>query len=588
MKNQYMWLYHNLNRYKYITDQAKKLQEEYARKYEEAESKDVITDELIQCYDKFVSLFNNNIGTYASSLFSENIEAFELDCYFIETARGFVPVGYYKEGRCVESVILLDEKLSEDKNGVASVETTALQNLSRRNTEILQKQAKLKEEKKPGFIRGIIHTIACLLVLWTAFVFCRIVDIVTVFKNIAAPEYMMELLNKGASTIPFVRVFPTFWLIVIFIVHIVLVVNVVKNIKPIVRELSMAYKKHCANRLQKTIKSCETKLKNSFKTSAEALYDEATIVARCGGNLSVRHNAVALAFKKLRKNKATADEYFKTPAGELRGIKKSSTIFFMLFFAILGMLTYNTGDDKSSMTIFEKPIRDIYAMTDTTFLRSKKLVQTMYNDCEMYTAPMFAAKKNETLDAWTKLELVESADGWRKVRKITGDKVIAGWVRSEMLCPYNAVTYDAFKKIKVDYITSTANFVENGFTYWPGYAIDSNRATSWRVEYGRGEKLFLTLAEPASVRVIQIFPGNSHSPQAFAKNNRIKKARIKFSDKSSVTYEFDDTFNEKYQSVWLNKPIVTDYIEIEILSVYDEYTFTDDLCVGEIHIYGDK
>ena len=49
-------------------------------------------------------------------------------------------------------------------------------------------------------------------------------------------------------------------------------------------------------------------------------------------------------------------------------------------------------------------------------------------------------------------------------------------------------------------------------------------------------------------------------------------------------YEFDDLFNDPFQTIWLNKPVETDYITVEVVEVYsgEEY---NDLCVSEIHVY---
>ncbi len=588
MDNQYMWLYHNLDRYRYNTEQAKKLHDDFKREAADAESKGSVTDELVGYYNQFVNLFNNNVAVYHSALVVGDIETNELDCYFIDTGRGYVPSGYYKEGRAVECVIHFGKKNESEYTFAGEAKKNTINSLERKKATMQKKQEKHAGAKKPGYVRAVVYAIACAFLLWTSFVFFRITDLPNVIKNIFRPADMMDLLGQNAGIIPILKAWPSFWILVILIVHIILVINILKNIKSLIYEFSMARKMHTAKKFGKYIKQCQERIESSFDKYTEELRETVEDRVRKGESLTIRQNSIAYSMKKLHKQRETANEYFDSPHDKLRGIKSNGAIVWMILLAMLTMFFYNTGDEKSSMTIFNDLHCAIAAKTDTMFLRSKKLVQVMYDDCTLYSLPVSSAAKNETLPIWTKLEVVDSIDGWRKVRKITEDKVISGWVHSDMLCPYNAVTYDAFKKIKVENITSTSNFVENGFTYWPGYAIDSDRATSWRTEYGKGEKLFLTFSEPASIRVIQIFPGNSHSPQAFAKNNRIKKARIKFAGASSVVYEFDDTFNEKYQSIWLNKPVVTDSMEIEILSVYDEYSFTDDLCVGEIHIYGDK
>ena len=70
----------------------------------------------------------------------------------------------------------------------------------------------------------------------------------------------------------------------------------------------------------------------------------------------------------------------------------------------------------------------------------------------------------------------------------------------------------------------------------------------------------------------------------FYDNARIKKARLKFSDGNSVTYNFDDTFDEEYQTIWLNKPVDTSSVEITMVDVYDGLKY-EELSVGEIAVY---
>lgn len=81
-----------------------------------------------QSYDNFVKCFENNIFSYYLDLENnKQIVSTQLDCYFIDTYAGKVPIGYYKDIRPVETAAL-------SKNYIKKSEAEAEQQIG--NTEI--------------------------------------------------------------------------------------------------------------------------------------------------------------------------------------------------------------------------------------------------------------------------------------------------------------------------------------------------------------------------------------------------------------------------------------------------------------------
>ena len=230
---------------------------------------------------------------------------------------------------------------------------------------------------------------------------------------------------------------------------------------------------------------------------------------------------------------------------------------------------------------------------DNAFLRGKKIVQITAENCPIYASTSVDSKIKYSLPIWSEVELKEKKmigeESWSKIKTITDTEVISGWIPTEYTIPYNKVDYNNFTEIPIVSSESSSYLVGQKTEYVPELAYDWNRQTSWQDgntnDSGDGEYITLNFEENSIVNVIQIFPGNSKRNDLYWKNERIKKAKIKFSNGKSVTYEFDDIFEETFQTIWLNKPVETDYITVEILEVYagEEYT---DLCISEIHAYG--
>jgi len=112
----------------------------------------------------------------------------------------------------------------------------------------------------------------------------------------------------------------------------------------------------------------------------------------------------------------------------------------------------------------------------------------------------------------------------------------------------------------------------NPVTYEPENAIDGQNDTTWRVDGdGVGDWLELDFDAEVSVSKVGIIPGYDKIDAAdgtdrFAQNRVVKKARLEFSDGSSVSAEFAQ--QRDMQFVELPKPIRTHSIRIVIEETY--------------------
>ena len=106
----YLWLKSNIENYTF-TGESCGVKEEFCELFSANESvmdfKDLNQVEL--CYDMLVYNFYNNIAGYRNGFADCEITSENLDCYFLETSEGILPIGYYKSIRPVEASMLTQE-----------------------------------------------------------------------------------------------------------------------------------------------------------------------------------------------------------------------------------------------------------------------------------------------------------------------------------------------------------------------------------------------------------------------------------------------------------------------------------------------
>jgi hypothetical protein len=129
---------------------------------------------------------------------------------------------------------------------------------------------------------------------------------------------------------------------------------------------------------------------------------------------------------------------------------------------------------------------------------------------------------------------------------------------------------------------ASANLPTNrfGIVYFPGNAGDGHRGTAWAVPKGPGEWIRVELGEPKEVSRIGVIPGYAKSGDLWRKNNRVRTARLDFSDGSSQTA----TFQDKQEMQWISiKPRTVKWLKLTVQSVYAGSKWND-TCISEIAV----
>ncbi len=597
MTNQYIWLHKNLDKYQYITDDAKKLYEEYKgiTVSEDMQLTDSVMAKLEDCYKRFVEMFNNNPYNYKNGLTESKIETKEFDCYFVKGTSGLVPVGYYKVNRSVECVLLLNEKIDKQQKKTLDVKTRLFDTFENETKNIDSDFLKFKTAKKAVYIRAIIATIACIMSIWYSINFLNITNIVEIIKSIGDSQAFIDTVTSGMANMPVWADSGINGWFIFLIIHIFLIIIACRSFKSVKKEYTLTHNKGITKKLYKRTKETVSRVNSQFEQNVVSDTQKLQELARQGANEIIEKDNVARSIGRIRKNIKIAKEYLKLSATELRGIKSNYTIIFFAIIAMCLYFSYTLMADEVFRVKFDTTSYNLQVKMDKSFLRSKKIVQLNAENCPIYSGTSTSSKVKHTLPIWTEVELKErmmiSGESWSKIKKITDNDVITGWVPTAYTTAYNKVDYNSFEEIGIVDATASSHLVGDKTEYLPSFAYDWNRQTSWQdgneYDTGKGEYITFNFAETTTVNLIQVFPGNAKKEDLYWRNERIKKAKIKFSGGKSVTYEFDDSFTETFQTIWLNKPVETDYITIEILETYEGTEYTD-LCISEVHAFKTK
>jgi len=590
MREHYIWLYNHLDKYRYITDDAKKLYMEYKQIdiLKTPMSEETIS-KLESCYERFLKMFNNNPHSYKNSLIESEIETAEFECYFLKANEQLYPIGFYNETRPAEGVAWLIEKAERQQNYMQKLKLKVLDKMKKDEVYIKSGYDYFKDSKKAFFIRALLASAACIVILWFSIMFFVKTDVVNILKNIGNGQEFINSAINGMNKIPLLSGMGHIGWIALLLIHILLIIWISFKIKSIISEYKLAYKKYVTagfgRYIQKCVKKIDSELDGIAKQSTEQFLD----LSRKGKNANIAKSSIAAVMRIYRKKLKKSSEYIKIPKTLLRGIKENKTIVLLLLTAVLNVLVYNSWSDG---VFVKEKIYEFQVNSDTFFLRGKKLAVIDGETCPIYERASLDSRVKNTLPNLTVVEIVKKKavenDTFCKIKLINDQEVISGWVHRNYLVPFALDDYSKYTEIGISGASASSYLEGNKNKYTPDMAFDWNRKTSWQDglenSNGKGEYLTLEFETPQTVEFLQIFPGNAKSRELYQQNERIKKARIKFSNGKSVTYEFDDDYNQKYQFIWLNKPVETQSIKIEVLEVYPGETYMD-LCVSEVHAY---
>lgn len=151
------------------------------------------------------------------------------------------------------------------------------------------------------------------------------------------------------------------------------------------------------------------------------------------------------------------------------------------------------------------------------------------------------------------------------------------------------VQYNQEQELAFSNITASSQLYDStGKSYSPHKVIDHDSSTTWAEGvggFGRNEWIQLDLGQVKTVKRLGIINGLVNSNNGYYKNNRLKEARLEFSDGGSMVINLSDNNSGEQQINLGENGVRTSFIRLVILDAYKGNKF-DDTCISTIRAYG--
>lgn len=168
-KKAYLWLFNNITRYYFNSPEACELRDAFIRVPITEESLEIpdVLQATEEYYTRFVELFYNNVYGYQNGLVSKPISSSELDCYFIETSEGFLPIGYYKVIRPAETVLIVQKYLEICADTINTEKNRIIIEWQKKINGVSQRYEDVKTSGNPSTVKatlGVVFTVLLLII----------------------------------------------------------------------------------------------------------------------------------------------------------------------------------------------------------------------------------------------------------------------------------------------------------------------------------------------------------------------------------------------------------------------------------------
>lgn len=204
----YLWLKSNIEKYTF-TGESCGVKEEFCELFSANESvmdfKDLNQAEL--CYDMLVYNFYNNIAGYRNGFADCEITSENLDCYFLETSEGILPIGYYKSIRPVEASMLTQEFIDAGIAKIPDKKRELNEEWKMQASIVKEKYEEVKDKKHSSYRKAVVFLcfgIALLIMSLAAFVLAGGFGVFSAEKNFFVPR-LLPILRR--ADVIFVKVY---------------------------------------------------------------------------------------------------------------------------------------------------------------------------------------------------------------------------------------------------------------------------------------------------------------------------------------------------------------------------------------------
>lgn len=596
MKNKYIWLYKNLDKYKYNTKEARELCEQYRALGSKADpERYAVSQELENCYDNFVRLFNNNPYDYKCGFSRFAIETEEMDAGFIFCNDEWFPVGYYQSIRPVESAILTVNKTRKDREHIKNDAPVFMNSIEKATQRAEEGYSAVGTVKKASYIRGVLFLIAGLWCVIASLRFFIATDLFGIIKNTIEGGNFLTVAGNAMEKYPLLPFNNGMLWIFVALIYLLVMIIVLVNVKKAFTEIDLAHKKHITQQVGGSLKKTKNVIDSYFDDEVENTYGQLTIASMKAGSCDIKRGRIAHNVMNTVNSIETSHEFVALPASGMRALKNG----FVLVLTVLAVINSFAFNSKMMAGIYDSIDKSMYSFKvnrEYGTLRSRKMAQCVGEfDAPVYTKTDLNSNVKYYVPLGNEVDIVKTVTEndveWCKIKYITETEFIEGWVLKSFL----NLNYDnnILYKYVSPYDTWASHILQGNNTYYPEYTYDRDRKSSW--QYSEDEdpysekSITYEFEDYVDIDAIRISIGNGRNDSLYYRNRRPENITIKFSQGDTVKYNFDDTVD--FQMIRFNKRVRTQRITIVIDSTYshcpEEYAYEGtyaDVCINEVEI----
>lgn len=302
----YLWIFNNLNKYSFDADTIS-IKENISRLLitEDSISSPEIIQKMEAYYKQILANFYNNIIGYQNGLSDKKITAAELDCYFITTSDGMVPIGYYRTIRPAEAASMTQSYLDVCKNSVSKEKNKLIGKWQRNVDEISSKYASIKDSKNPSLLKACTCVLSSFILLITSLVTLIRMDVFSFVGNPNNSEIIKNIQNR----IPALSSGNMASIVVLIIVLIILILLAIYIALLSKKEFDLINDKRITNEVLNGILNYVTNLEQNISLSSANNFESIYSAARQGTNAIVTVNMNAKTTATINKKIAIANQF---------------------------------------------------------------------------------------------------------------------------------------------------------------------------------------------------------------------------------------------------------------------------------------
>ena len=334
----YLWIFDNLDKYEFkdIAIGIKESVRSLLITEESINSPEIIT-KMEGFYIQLTNSFYNNIIGYSNGLADKSITSAELDCYFISTSEGMVPIGYYRSIRPAESVSIVQRYLDECKENIKGERNRLIAEWQSKIDGISGKYDSIKDSKSPDILKAVFGSVIAAAAFLTVVSALGKMRVISFLLHSDDPQ----IIEKTAASLPVLSGADK-TAITVFAICLLIALGAAAILGFFtVKEILLLKEKKTTDSVLKNILNYVTELEHGISSDINSCAEPLYIAARQGNTAAVVLNNNKSIIDNIKKNIEIAHKFVNKTEQERKGINNAVLTAGIIVSLLLPSLTYS-------------------------------------------------------------------------------------------------------------------------------------------------------------------------------------------------------------------------------------------------------